>query len=231
MNTPNIVFIYRILNKINGKFYIGSTYSIDRRFKEHQRDLNKGKHHSIYLQRAWNKYGEPMFEFEVLGICLKQNSKKEEQFLLDSTQCYNPNIGYNMNIKVDSRKDRPMSLESRIKMSNCKKGKPSPKLGMKVSEETREKLSLSHKNQKAWNKGQKGVYSEDVKYQMGSGRRGKTAWNKGQKIGVAWNKGLTKETDERIAKMADSKEICLKRSIAVTKWWKQRKEESNAVLF
>jgi len=36
MNTPNIVFIYRILNKINGKFYIGSTYSIDRRFKEHR---------------------------------------------------------------------------------------------------------------------------------------------------------------------------------------------------
>ena len=50
--------IYKILNKINGKFYIGSAVNFKRRFARHKRLLNINCHPNEYLQNAWNKYWE-----------------------------------------------------------------------------------------------------------------------------------------------------------------------------
>lgn len=62
--------IYHITNKLNGKKYIGKTTNYPHRVETHLSDLRLGKHHSIKLQRAYNKYGEENFifthqEFEV----------------------------------------------------------------------------------------------------------------------------------------------------------------------
>lgn len=65
-------YIYQIKNKINSKSYIGSTKSFKKRVRRHLRDLRKGKHHSIYLQRAYNKYGEENFIFSILEECESQ---------------------------------------------------------------------------------------------------------------------------------------------------------------
>ena len=222
------IYLYQILNKVDGKFYLGTTCDIDRRWKEHKRSLSQGTHHSIYLQRAWNKYGQDSFQFKVIKKIIKQRRKEIEQYFLNKFQCYNPSIGYNMNKKVDSRYGRPMSDEAKKKISLSKKGKPSARKGVKASEETRKKLSTSHKGQKAWHKGKTGVYSEETRKKMGVHRKGCVAWGNGIKgKSVAWNKGLSKETDERIAKSANSKEIRLKRSIAVKEWWKHKKQKQN----
>lgn len=62
--------IYKIINKVNGKYYVGSSENIvcekSGRFKRHKKDLRKGNHHSIHLQRAWNKYSEQNFDFTVV---------------------------------------------------------------------------------------------------------------------------------------------------------------------
>lgn len=58
--------IYRIVNTINGKQYIGSTVDVPRRLREHARALRRNAHHSDHLQRAWDKYGESAFVFEPL---------------------------------------------------------------------------------------------------------------------------------------------------------------------
>ena len=190
MNAPS--YIYIILNKINGKFYIGSTCSFERRKKEHINSLNNGVHHSMYLQRAWNKYGMENFDFRIVQVCSKESVRTYEQYWLDSFQSYLPIFGYNMNCKVDSRLGRPMSHEARLKMSISKKGKSSPRKGIKVSEDTRKKLSESHKGQKSWNKGKKGVYSEETKRKMGLSNIGCGAWGNGVKgKSIAWNKGLS----------------------------------------
>ena len=47
------------------------------------------------------------------------------------------------------------SEEALEKMSKAKKGKPSPRKGVKLSKETKEKLSNSHKNKEPGNKGKK----------------------------------------------------------------------------
>ncbi len=226
-NIKKEVYLYQILNKIDGKFYLGTTCDIDRRWREHKKALSEGNHHSIYLQRAWNKYGEDSFQFKVIRIILKQRRKEIEQYFLNKFQCYDPFIGYNMNKKVDSRYGRPMSDEAKRKMSLSKKGKPSPRKGIKASEETKRKLSESHKGQRM---------SEEIKefhskrMMNNTYRKGCSAWGNGRKgNSIAWNKGLTKETDERIAKSANSKEIRLNRSIAVKEWWKHKKQKQNAI--
>ncbi len=58
--------IYRIRNLINNKSYIGSAVNFKRRWNYHKQDLIACRHHSKYLQNAWNKYGEAAFEFKVM---------------------------------------------------------------------------------------------------------------------------------------------------------------------
>jgi len=58
--------IYKIENMVNGKVYIGSSKDIKQRFRQHLSDLKNNRHHSIHLQRAWNKYGESNFKFSII---------------------------------------------------------------------------------------------------------------------------------------------------------------------
>ena len=60
-----MIGIYNIKNKINNKIYVGESFNIERRWREHIEDLNNNKHHSYKLQTDWNKYGENNFEFVI----------------------------------------------------------------------------------------------------------------------------------------------------------------------
>ena len=58
--------IYAIRNTVNGKAYVGSATVFRKRFSLHRRQLERGDHHAVPLQRAWIKYGRDAFIFEVL---------------------------------------------------------------------------------------------------------------------------------------------------------------------
>lgn len=77
--------VYSITNKVNGKRYVGSTKrSFNERWGEHTKSLTERKHHSKYLQRAFNKYGEDNFTFEVIATCPKEYCIRLEQWFLDN---------------------------------------------------------------------------------------------------------------------------------------------------
>lgn len=78
--------VYQIRNTLNGKRYIGGSINIDVRWQRHRSDLRRGAHHAIALQRAWNKYGEAAFVFEVLERCALDQTTKREQLAIDSVQ-------------------------------------------------------------------------------------------------------------------------------------------------
>lgn len=69
--TQNYKFsgIYIILNKLNGKKYVGSSKNIYSRWMKHRALLRINKHYNPHLQNAWNKYGENSFLFSVLERC------------------------------------------------------------------------------------------------------------------------------------------------------------------
>lgn len=56
--------------KINFKTecYIGSSKNLYNRLTQHMSHLRNNKHHSKYMQRCFNKYGENMFNIEILEI-------------------------------------------------------------------------------------------------------------------------------------------------------------------
>lgn len=83
-----IICIYAIVNKINGKRYIGSTKNFIERSHTHKTLLKKAKHHSPYLQNSWIKYRKENFEFSILE-CVEEEAAllMREQWWLDNTNC------------------------------------------------------------------------------------------------------------------------------------------------
>jgi len=58
--------IYKIINVVNNKFYVGSAVDLKRRKARHFSELRTGKHNNRHLQAAWVKYGEQAFVFVVV---------------------------------------------------------------------------------------------------------------------------------------------------------------------
>lgn len=90
--------IYKIINKINGKYYVGSSKDINERWHSHKYFLNKNCHKNDFLQNAWNKHGEENFEFVIIehlsnNITQKTLLKIEQKYLdlanVEKYKCYN----------------------------------------------------------------------------------------------------------------------------------------------
>jgi group I intron endonuclease len=87
------VGIYAIRNKITGKYYVGSAVECEKRWSVHLCHLRRGTHHSVKLQRAWNKYGSQAFRFRILEQCKKDELARREQYWMDHYDAYRR--GYN----------------------------------------------------------------------------------------------------------------------------------------
>jgi group I intron endonuclease len=114
--------VYKITNKKNGKFYIGSTMNFKQRFNDHKKLLRNDKHPNQHLQNAWNKYGEGSFMFDIL-LKIKPEKKLllfEEQTLIDKLNACDKNIGYNLSKIAGSTIGYKYSEESKLKMSYTK---------------------------------------------------------------------------------------------------------------
>lgn len=131
--------IYVIKNILNGKYYVGSAFNIKARWRVHLCQLLKNKHHSIHLQRAWNKYGADSFIFEAIQYCSKEDLTLNEQFWIDHFISFNK--GYNCKYKAENgssninKKRGPMSESHKQAIRDSKKN---------ISPETRLKLSIAN---------------------------------------------------------------------------------------
>ena len=107
----------------------------------HLSRLRNNKHHSIYLQNAFNKYGESIFIFSILEEV--SNPKlliQKEQFHLDALKCYDREYGYNICKVAGSQLGNRHSEESKRKIRESCRGMGS---GRKLSSETKHKLSVA----------------------------------------------------------------------------------------
>lgn len=176
--------IYMIVNKTNGKTYIGSSFDIEDRWRRHKSLLARNRHHNFHLQQSWNKYGPQNFKFTVEEIISEEDLLETEQQYLDLCKIL-PSFYYNTcyvagapmkgripwnkgktGLQVAWNKGTPFSEEVRHKMSEAAKRKIGNKNHMfgkhhsletrrklalarrsrpPISEETRRKMSISHK--------------------------------------------------------------------------------------
>lgn len=78
------VGVYLITNINSGRSYVGSSsWSIRGRWLKHRWRLKKNTHHSIKIQRAFNKYGMDVFVFKVLEYCEPVCCVEREQVWMD----------------------------------------------------------------------------------------------------------------------------------------------------
>ena len=90
--------IYKIINKTNEKFYIGSSINLGKRIWQHKKELKLGIHCNPHLQNSYNVNGINAFEYEVLEFISDDSSldyvQQLEQNYLDRyydgcVNCYN----------------------------------------------------------------------------------------------------------------------------------------------
>jgi len=139
--------IYKIINTINNKFYVGSTTNQYERFRVHRARLRNNKHHSHHLQAAWNKYGEQAFVFHVVEVVQEDRSLQEAEdvWLKDwvgKEECYNKSRYSGAPWRGGAKEDHPMygktvSKETKVLLRTARLLQADPRLGKTHSEETK----------------------------------------------------------------------------------------------
>lgn len=133
--------VYTIECIANGRRYVGSAVDIEKRWREHRRQLVAGNHHSRFLMRDWRKRGPGAFRFSVLLLCDRENVLFFEQRALDA---YRPE--YNTARVAGSMLGYRHTEETRARLSIARRRNPSsPRKGMTHSLEARAKISASRK--------------------------------------------------------------------------------------
>ena len=150
--------IYKIINAVNGKIYIGSAVDLARRERQHFVSLNNGKHFNWHLQSAFNKYGAKYFSFEIIEYCEPEDCVVREQYYIDLYTPMKAEIGYNRAPKAGSMLGFKFSEESIKRLSESHKGKKQSKeliekrikslRGVKRDRSIVEKINLKNRGQK-----------------------------------------------------------------------------------
>lgn len=114
--------IYSITNILTNKRYIGYSNNIKRRFNDHKWALRCNKHDNDYLQKAWNKYGENGFIFEILEECIENELSVKEDYWCRYYKTHNDLFGYNLQITGITQKG-PIKDSTKLKRSKSLKGR------------------------------------------------------------------------------------------------------------
>jgi group I intron endonuclease len=193
--------IYTITSP-SGKQYVGSAVSFRYRWWLHLRDLRKGAHHCVALQRAFKKYGEDALVFAKVAFVPKDDLIRREQEQIDARprrSLYNTALvagsclGVKRSAEVrEQNRQRKLgsvhSAETKAKMSATRKGR-------KRSEATIAKTARSNTGRKR---------SDASLARMAASRIGRTLSEEHKKKIGESGKGR-KHTPETKAKISETK--------------------------
>lgn len=167
---PSASGIYKITCTANGKIYIGSAANLRKRKSDHFRELGQNVHHNPHLQRAWNKYGEAAFIFEVWELVLPMSLTAREQYWFNRLKPFGrrgfniaPTAGSSLGMECApatreklrqiniGRKNTPEHAE-KLRQANLGNkymlGKPEPMRGRKQTPEANKKNRQAHLGKK-----------------------------------------------------------------------------------
>lgn len=236
-------YIYKIVNNVNQKIYIGQTkQDVQSRFIDHKKCAErfnpKEFGYRSHLYSAMNTYGVENFSISLLEQCDDKNLDKAEKYWIKKLKSQDPEIGYNISpggtggcvwgdpqnhpslgkqgcvgekngfygkhhSEEDKQRQREFMTGSKLLIKDGKKERV-PKnlleeyyeLGYISVTDYKKKL---HKEEQDRLKLEKKLALEKKKKEQAILKE------LNRKPRTAWNKGLTKDTDLRIASMAEKK--------------------------
>lgn len=115
-----MAYIYKIVNDINGKIYIGKTeFSIEKRFKEHCQDAFRDRNEKRPLYAAMRKYGIEHFHIELIEET--DNPEEREIYWIEVLRSFKN--GYNATLGGDGRRyiDYDLVISTYKEVGNMKK--------------------------------------------------------------------------------------------------------------
>lgn len=74
-----IIGVYKISNTLcpEGKYYIGYSRNIMKRWEHHRYELKTKRHGNFHMQRVYDKYGSECFTYEILQECENEEEAKQ----------------------------------------------------------------------------------------------------------------------------------------------------------
>jgi group I intron endonuclease len=180
--------IYKIVNLVNDKFYVGSTTNKKVRFREHRKQLRGNRHHCKHLQAAWNKYGEEKFDFRVVEevpveVALHEVEDSWLKKHFGKPHCYNSGAAAiapwrgvcgpdHFNFGKEMAAPQKEQISRALKEFYAQDYANHPRVGKQHTEETKAKISASKKaNPVAYWEGKE--RSEETKAKISEAQRGK----------------------------------------------------------
>lgn len=135
--------IYQILNTETRKRYIGASVNVGQRWQTHKYRLRNGEHANDYLLDSWNKYGENVFELELVKEVSEDDLRKEEEKFF---QAFLSSGLWDMlyNVMKDYDGGRNFAEETKEKLSkeaSKRVGEKNSFYGKSHTEETKNKLA------------------------------------------------------------------------------------------
>lgn len=168
----NICTIYKLINKINNKIYIGQTWrSLEERW-------GLGNRYNEYLSNSIKKHGKENFYYETLTFCGTQESANYcEDYFIKKFNSQDSEYGYNIR---DGGSKGKLSEETKKKVSKSL-------MGHIVTEETKKRQSEARMGVEPWNKGTVGIMKPNSgSFKSGERKSKNTEFKKGQ---LPWNTG------------------------------------------
>ena len=160
--------VYLVVNKVNGKRYVGQTqFSLEFRWKHHKADVKRGS--TTNLHNAIRKYGPESFSLKTLHRCKsKAEMDAKEKCYIQLMKTMRPN-GYNLTTGGDGSFGYKHTEKSLRKMRRIQKANPTlGMLGKKHSEETIKLLSTL-----AYNRPPRKPCTEETKRKIAAAHLGK----------------------------------------------------------
>lgn len=125
MTENNYQGIYKILSRKTGRFYIGSSKNIGKRFKQHLRELKNGTHHSHKLQDEFDLYGGHNLTIQTIEIINDEKYLElREQYWIDTLQACKDGF----NISPFSDRPRPLTPQEIKALSDARLNMPYKKI-------------------------------------------------------------------------------------------------------
>jgi group I intron endonuclease len=159
-----IYSIYKVVNKVNGKVYIGYTKNFNGRKNSHKKSIKNPKYTSIF-HNALRKYGWDSFVWEIIYQSKEEEHtlKIMEPYFIEQYNSFDD--GYNMTFGGEGNLGFSHDEKTKKIIGSRTKGK-------NLHVEHKQKISISHLGV---------THSKETRLKMSNDRKGKNWYNNGIK--------------------------------------------------